>query len=511
MAQAQGGAPDAQPQVPLANTAADSEARGLPPLTQKNWLGQELPLPKKAPPLSQQMSDVGDMFGGAATGLVSGVLGIPGNIESLGRLLLSPAGVSQKTAIPTSSEIGDSIAGPATPASAGGRAVGELMSPIAAIKGTPAVAKGATNAGGAALQQGLGLTTGAGGAAIEAAYQSGRLGGPQAAAFLNHMRNGPHVSADAVRMARDAVEELRRQRTADYRAGIGTTIQGDPTVLNFAPIDQAIQNATRVATYQGRSLSAGADRVRDAINEVVDEWRQLDPATFHTPEGLDALKKRIGNLAYEENLRNVAGPHTPGSVVVNEVYDAIRGQITRQAPGYARVMRDYMQATEELREVERSLSLGRNATTDTALRKLQSIFRNNANTNYGQRVQAGQRLNDVGTGELLPALAGQALNSATPRGIQGGVAGLGSLGGYSVGGIPGAIGYAAASSPRVVGEAAFGLGRASGAVGNALKNAGIVRGGGSVPSVGTLDPRLLAMMTPEILSQLLLQTSAPGQ
>lgn len=122
---------DVQPPQVQANTEADSAARGLPPLTQKNWLGQELPMSKPAPPLSQQFQDVKDLAGGMGTGVASYIPGIPGNVEAAGRWLLSKfANVSPQTALPTSSDLGNVIGGPnPSRAALGGRVVGEIFAP----------------------------------------------------------------------------------------------------------------------------------------------------------------------------------------------------------------------------------------------------------------------------------------------------------------------------------------------------------------------------------------------
>jgi hypothetical protein len=140
---------------------------------------------------------------------------------------------------------------------------------------------------------------------------------------------------------------------------------------------------------------------------------------------------------------------------VGDVYNSVKRQIEAQAPEYAKAMREYTQASELIDEITRSLSLGERATADTAMRKLQSVMRNNVNTNYGARTAALEALEQQGGRELVPALAGQALNDWVPRGIQRATgAGL-SLGAGSMGGLPAAAGAAAISSPRLMGEAAY--------------------------------------------------------
>jgi len=121
-------------------------------------------------------------------------------------------------------------------------------------------------------------------------------------------------------------------------------------------------------------------------------------------------------------------------------------------------MREYTQSMDQIKEVERALSLGNKASADTAMRKLQSLMRDNVQTNYGQRVRLAKQLEEKGGQMMMPGIAGQALQSVVPRGMSqvtgGGLTGYLGLTGQ----LPQAATAAALSSPRLMGEAAYGLG-----------------------------------------------------
>ena len=165
---------------------------------------------------------------------------------------------------------------------------------------------------------------------------------------------------------------------------------------------------------------------------------------------MDALKQSIGDI-----LESIPFEQKAARSAVGDVYAKIKNTISKQAPTYEKVMRAYAAASENIREIERALSLGKKASVDTAMRKLQSLMRDNVNTNYGQRGRLAKQLEEAGGKDFMPALAGQALQSFTPRGIQQGVSSLTGLGAFSVGGLPAALGTAAASSPRLAGEVAY--------------------------------------------------------
>ena len=94
------------------------------------------------------------------------------------------------------------------------------------------------------------------------------------------------------------------------------------------------------------------------------------------------------------------------------------------------------------------------------MRKLQSVMRNNVNTNYGQRAKLMDVLARYEP-ELPNVIAGQSMSSVAPRGVArlGSVA-VGLLAGTTA---PIALPLLAATSPRLVGEAAYAGGRAVGA------------------------------------------------
>jgi hypothetical protein len=145
-------------------------------------------------------------------------------------------------------------------------------------------------------------------------------------------------------------------------------------------------------------------------------------------------------------------------------------------------MGDYENASALLKDIQGTLSLNPKANVDTSIRKLQSIMRNNANTNYGRRVDLAKELEATGVPgaeTLFPQIAGQMLNSAMPRGIQGGVLPLGLGTAAFTSGMTNPVTLAAilaggaVSSPRIIGEAAYYGGKAAGTskkLADALKN-----------------------------------------
>jgi hypothetical protein len=329
----------------------------------------------------------------------------------------------------------------------------DLTNPINAL--VKPIALGAKYAP-SAISTGLGLSTGVGADTIKTAFESGLKG---KTAFKQNMRGEVPIT-QVLDDAKANLSQMNLDKQAAYRSGM-INIANDKTVLDFSGIDKALQDAEKYSQFKGKVVNKPANDILTSIQTIVDDWKQSNPTDFHTPEGLDKLKQtvwgEIEKLPKESKTAFSAG---------KEIYNAIKNEISSQAPEYSKVMKEYTDASELTHEIERALSLGNKASADTALRKLQSLTRNNVTTNYGGRQALAQQLSDLGGNELMPALAGQAMSSTAPRNLagQGGAVGAG-LAAFSN---PWTLAAMPFMSPRLMGEAAYGAGQFAAPIQNAL-------------------------------------------
>ena len=368
--------------------------------------------------------------GGLATG-TQAAPGVAGAVANMAPRIVGGAGAGAAADILTG---GDGSTG---------AVVGGLLPP--GVKAAGMLGSGVKQLAAGTAKNVLGTSTGAGAESIGTAYRAGKEGGTS---FLDNMR-GKVPFTDVLDEAKTALSKMRIDRSNQYKQGMAG-VSADKTVIDFTPIDSAVASLKSMGSYKGQVINKNASGTVDEIADLVGQWKALDPAEFHTPEGLDALKQAISDI------RDTTQFGTAARKAADTAYNAVKGEITAQAPTYSKVMKDYSQASETLAEVERALSLGNKAAADTSMRKLQSLMRNNVNTNYGNRLGLAKTLESNGA-EILPAVAGQAMSSMTPRGLQGlsasGIAGAGVLTSN-----PGALAVLPFTSPRLVGEAAYGLG-----------------------------------------------------
>lgn len=356
-----------------------------------------------------------------------------------------------------------------------GALVGGIMP--GGVKVAGAVGNAVKNGAGVAARNILGASTGTGAESIRGAYQAGKTGSQE---FLGNMRGNTSFN-DVVDNAKQALSNMRADRANAYRSGM-IDIKNDASVIDFAPIQKAMDNISSMGSFKGQQINKNAAGTVSDLAETVGNWSKLNPSEYHTPEGLDALKQAVGDI------RDSTQFGTAARRAADSVYNSVKNQISLQAPTYNKVMKDYAEASTQLSEVEKALSLGDKASKDTAIRKLQSLMRNNVQTNYGNRLTLAQLLSDKGGVDLLPAIAGQSMSSAMPRGIVGAGEKVGALGAaiMNPASIPGLLAAAPFTSPRIMGEAMYGLGSMSRAGGNAANKLG-----GMAGRVGLLNPGLL--------------------
>jgi hypothetical protein len=293
--------------------------------------------------------------------------------------------------------------------------------------------------------------------AIRAGKSAGLLGkSPESTAFTNALR-GKVPEMKVVDDAKNALSNMRNQMYDAYNTNM-KSIADSNTPIDIKPILEDFNKAKDIKSFKGQEINKSATQVKQQVQSLLDNWASLDPAEYHTASGLDALKQQLGDL------RTTTDPHTPSRSVVDNAYNSVKNQIIKKAPEYGKVMNEYSNSLQEINDIERELSLKEGANPATALRKLQSIMRNNANTSWGARATMGEKLQAAGAPYLSQELAGQAMSTILPRGLSRYAAIPAAVAAGSVTGGLGAGASLLASSPRIVGEASYNLGKGVGAI-----------------------------------------------
>jgi hypothetical protein len=357
------------------------------------------------------------------------------------------------------------------------------------------------------LKYNAGEMSGLGPTNLSEAFSSGKAGGSAGRSYREHY-TGRADPDEPVDLARGGVDQLRKERGASYIANMAATKTADATDsagnmrITFDPIDEAWNSIKGSGSFRGKSKHPQTVKIEKEIDDVLTEWR-ADPGA-HTAQGFDALKQRINHVAeqypYNTNERRVAG----------RLAGSIKQEIVKQEPSYAHAMKAYEKASSALNELEKSMSLGKKSSYDSALRKLQSVFRNNAYTNYSARAKLAELISKRAP-DLMPMLAGQAANTWMPRGLPGKLL----SGGAGMGAAAAAISnpavlatlvpLAAMASPKAAAGIAHGAGMVSGAVSRAIpQEARAVARTAVLANARIPDPMKFAeeKLTPDVMAKL---------
>ena len=307
--------------------------------------------------------------------------------------------------------------------------------------------------GGGVTSQILGMTTGAGKNPIRIAYETGKQGTKQEVdAFLKGINNNASPES-LVQRANNALNQIKKQVGLEYQAN-KAKLKTDKQVIGFDDIDSALEDIKQAGKFERTTVNPSTVNMQNKIRKIVNVWKKKNPKKYHTPEGIDALKRRIGDL-YDSTQ-----PGTQERLVVDKVYNSIGDTIRKNAPIYDEMMKSYAEGKTLIREIQDTFSLKEKKSTDTQFRKLTSILRDGVNANFGERFNLAQRLNQLDP-TLFPELAGESLKSYVPQGIQRAV-GSGNLGLSAYTGSllePTTLATLGAQSPKLVGRGAFELGR----------------------------------------------------
>jgi len=298
----------------------------------------------------------------------------------------------------------------------------------------------------------LSTTTGVGREAFEEAYRAGTTGGQKSKEFKEALRGKTELE-EIVAEGKKGVSVMADKRKSEYLSSM-EGVKASNKKINFDPIVSKMNEIRKGFEFKGETLldASGFNKLKQ-IEDVIETWAKNKE--FHTIEGLDALKKKIDNLYPEgEVFGKTAGK---GAAVVEQMRDFVNTQIKNVSPEYAKTMQAYEQAINLEKEIRKSLSLGDTATVDSSLRKLLSVMRNNASTNFGQRLNTLKKLEEGGDISLMPQLAGTSLSQLTPRGLQRPFlgAGLGAGIGFGSGLSPALVAALGLYSPRITGELSY--------------------------------------------------------
>ena len=184
-----------------------------------------------------------------------------------------------------------------------GGGTGALLTPTAEGRGQGAAygaiggaggefIKPVIQAGGKLASEVVGNLSGVGSQAYKTAFNAAVEGGDKLKALAENLRKKVPVT-QVVDDALLGLTNMGKDLQAKYRSGM-VNIKNDKSILDFAGIDKALMDAEKLGTFKGKVKDPELVNQVNKVKTIVDDWKAENPTDFHTPEGMDELKKTIG-------------------------------------------------------------------------------------------------------------------------------------------------------------------------------------------------------------------------
>jgi len=244
---------------------------------------------------------------------------------------------------------------------------------------------------------------------LETLSQAWKSGLSKNETFINNMNKPEIYATDVVDKVKRILNDMKIEKNKAYNDKMAE-LKTTESSISFNLIDEAMQNLYD-SKVKYKTNKPNPERLK-RWQEIKDKINEYKKNGLNKPDDFDQLKQDINTI--NDDLQFGSQDKT----IFDPIQRTVREAINKDAPVYAEIMSDYMDATLQIQELDRTFSLnkGRTGKTDQALRKLQSIFRNNSNTNYGARIGNIQAIVDRNP-DIMPALAGQMMSSDLPRGL----------------------------------------------------------------------------------------------
>jgi len=346
----------------------------------------------------------------------------------------------------------------------------------------------ASQGAGLAVKPTLGLVTGAGGEAITKAIQAGKDAGAAGLIpnpvksiknkklqsvsnsqknidFRNAMSGNEEVSS-IVTSVNKTFSDMKKLKNDNFTKDLAKLNLSNKKI-DFSKIQEQILELGTSKEFAGSSsLSKESLKAYDEILNVVKEF-ESNPA-LHNAQGMHMLKMQIRDM-YPSSADAPRGAKNLNIDAV-KIFD---NAINEVSTGYKDVNKNFAVATALEKELEDALSVGNKSKASTTLKKLQSLMKANTTSNLGSRLQVFEKIEKLNDGNILERVAGQALKSPVPTGLNAlstAGAGMGGAALASQGIInPAILTGLLATSPKIVGNVANTLGKAEGLISPTLQ------------------------------------------
>lgn len=310
---------------------------------------------------------------------------------------------------------------------------------------------------GALSKEVLGATTGVGKNVIQRAIDN-----PDAVSqAVKKFGSTPEAKQSLVDRAKAAISDYLHRRNEEYGSNINnltskSNFQGKGDVLasfekNVGQFGGSIKNG-ELSFTDSTLTNTDQNNLKQAFN-TINNWKNT------SVKGMDNLRQAIGNLMDEFSLTG----NTRANVVLGNVKDDLVKSVENNANGYKKILSQYSQKTQTVRNLLKELQLSGQAKPSTQLNNVLKIFKKDPSVIATVKKTMGEKDAE----KFLNDISGAVLSDWIPTGKMGNtirtLLDVGGAGAAVATGHPliaaGTVGALGAASPKIAGKAATTAGK----------------------------------------------------
>lgn len=388
------------------------------------------------------LSDAATVLGGGAGAIGKvGAVGKIGALEKAGALASKAAGVVDpvQLAMNTAGKIGKVAAFPAK------KIIPEIQS----------------------------VTSGVPLANLKLAAEFGASKSPEVQETFKQFMRGDKGPDDVIEKYQNALNAVKNEQSSNYvKQAEAIGLKGDKgglQPLSWNKVDDAVDRArefaenTNLGTKDSFVKNEALANKLDDIQKTIDQLKEAPAGSkAHTIVGFDELKKKIDGLLYNKDGMPIGEPTVRNAI--GGITDAIKTEIKETHPEYAKMMDDYADAANKLREVRTALG---NPNKNTRAQMYTKLMISNRKGTQDHLMKMLSKKDPT----LMPAIAGASMSEWKPSAFRSGVSALPILfGGLADPTALAAVaGTAAMGSPRLMGNVNYKAGQLAGKAGDITK------------------------------------------
>lgn len=251
----------------------------------------------------------------------------------------------------------------------------------------------------------IGVTTGVG---SEPVRQSAK----RSTGFMKTLRR-KKTAEEVAQDARGGLESLKAKRRTEYLDEFDQ-IENMPGDLDITPVKnklgEILGESGIVRTDKGfdftraSGIELSAEKDVEKVVKMVDGWGSKEGDL--TAKGVDLLKKRLGEFYH---------PNQKARRIVSSLEDTTKKILEKEIPGYAKMTKKYSQASKQINEIQKALSLNDRAAVDTQLKKLMMTMKEDSDF----RRSLIKLMEDESGIDLQGEISGLLMQDIIPKGFMG--------------------------------------------------------------------------------------------